>query len=235
VPDPARFVAYYRVSTEKQGRSGLGMEAQQASVAEYIARLGSSARLIAAFTERESGKRTDRPELAKALQRCRAHRAALIVAKLDRLARNTSFLLSIVDGSGEAGVVFCDLPTLPPGPVGKFFVQLLASVAELEAGLISQRTKAALAAAKARGKKLGNPNPPGPTPGMEQRAAEMRIARADKRAADLLPVIEQVRSAGATTLIEIAAEMRRLDVPTPSGKGTWHAATVSRLCSRAAG
>jgi DNA invertase Pin-like site-specific DNA recombinase len=152
---------------------------------------------------------------------CRAHRAALIVAKLDRLARNAHFLLSVVEGSGDAGVVFCDLPTVPAGPVGKFFVSLLASVAELEAGLINQRTKAALLEAKRRGVKLGNPRPGGPTPGMEKRAAEARTAKARKRAADVLPVIEQIRSTGATSLATV--ELQRMEVPTPSGHGVWHA------------
>ena len=230
--DPARpraFVAYFRVSTERQGRSGLGIEAQQTAVAGYIAQTSAGARLVATFTEQESGKRIDRPELAKALAMCRAHRAALIVAKLDRLARNAHFLLSIVEGSGEAGVVFCDLPTVPAGPLGKFFVSLLASVAELEAGLISQRTKAALAEAKKRGVKLGNPRPRGPTPGMEKAAAEARIEKARKRAVDVLPIIDQIRGEGAETLTAIAAELARMGVPTPSGQGQWHAATVARI------
>ena len=89
---------------------------------------------------------------------CRARRAALVIAKLDRLARNARFLLHVVEGTGEAGVVFCDLPSVPPGPVGKFLLTQMAAVAELEAGLISQRTRAALAAAKARGTRLGNPS-----------------------------------------------------------------------------
>ena len=88
---------------------------------------------------------------------CRLHNATLVIAKLDRLSRNTQFLLNLVEGTGDAGVVFCDLPTIPTGPMGKFFITQMVAVAELEAGLISQRTKAALAAAKARGKKLGNP------------------------------------------------------------------------------
>lgn len=234
--DPARprsFVAYLRVSTERQGRSGLGIEAQQTAVADYIARTGGG-RLVATFTEVETGKRADRPELAKALAMCRAHRAALIVAKLDRLARNTHFLLSVVDGTGDAGVAFCDLPIVPPGPVGKFFIQLLAAVAELEAGLISQRTKAALAAAKARGVKLGPKTPRGRTDGMEKRAAEARTIKARQRAADVLPVIEQIRSTGVTSLSAIAAELQRTEVPTPSGHGSWHAATVMRVAARSA-
>jgi DNA invertase Pin-like site-specific DNA recombinase len=226
---PRSFVAYFRVSTQAQGRSGLGLEAQQASVAAFIAGPGGGGRVVAEFTEVESGKRNSRPELAQALAMARAHHATLIVAKLDRLARNAHFLLSVVEGTGDAGVVFCDLPTIPPGPVGKFFITLLASVAELEAGLTSQRTKAALAAAKARGVKLGNPRPRGPTPGMEKAAAAARIAKARRRAGDVAPVIDQIRSAGATTLTAIAAELRRMEVPTPSGRGSWHPVTVARV------
>jgi DNA invertase Pin-like site-specific DNA recombinase len=137
---PQSFVAYYRVSTEKQGRSGLGLEAQREAVARHVA--GQGGALVAAFEEVESGKRVDRPQLAQALAACRAMRAVLVIAKLDRLARNARFLLSVVEGTGETGVVFCDLPTVPPGPVGKFLVTQMAAVAELEAGLIAQRTRA---------------------------------------------------------------------------------------------
>ncbi len=150
-----RFVAYYRVSTDRQGRSGLGLDAQRAAVAKYVA--GAGGVVAAEFEEVESGKRADRPQLAAALAACRARRAALVIAKLDRLARNARFLLHVVEGTGEAGVVFCDLPSVPPGPVGKFLLTQMAAVAELEAGLISQRTRAALAVAKARGTVLGNP------------------------------------------------------------------------------
>jgi DNA invertase Pin-like site-specific DNA recombinase len=148
------------------------------SVTDYLVK-SSSGHVVAEFTERESGKRNNRPEFACALAMCRAHRAALIVARLnlDRLVRNTHFLLSILEGSGGAGCVFCDLPTVPAGPLGKFFVSLLASVTELEAGLISQRTKAALAEAKKRGVKLGPKEPPGRTPGIEIAAARIAKAR----------------------------------------------------------
>src|ERR1035437_6339889 len=152
-----RFIAYFRVSTDRQGRSGLGLDAQRKAVADYLD--DGAWELVGEYTEVESGKRADRPELARALESCRKQKATLIIAKLDRLARNARFLLTVVEGTGERGVVFCDLPTGPPGPVGKFLVTQMAAVAELEAGLISQRTRAALAAAKARGKRLGWANP----------------------------------------------------------------------------
>ncbi len=132
-PAAPSFVAYYRVSTDKQGRSGLGLEAQRGGVGAYIA--SRDGRLVAEFEEVESGKRTDRPELAKALAACRSRGAALVIAKLDRLARNARFLLDVVEGTGEQGVVFCDLPQVPPGPVGKFLLPQFAAVALLEAGL----------------------------------------------------------------------------------------------------
>src|SRR3712207_4593849 len=115
-----RFVSYLRVSTDRQGRSGLGLEAQRKAVDDFLN--GGGGTLVAEFVEVETGKRQDRPKLAEALALCRLHNAALIIAKLDRLARNTRFLLSIVEGCGEAGVVFCDLPTVPPGPVERFLV-----------------------------------------------------------------------------------------------------------------
>ena len=166
-----------------------------------------------------AGGRTTGPELAAALAACRAHRATLLIAKLDRLARNARFLLGVVEGSGEGGVVFCDLPQVPPGPVGKFLVTQMAAVAELEAGLISQRTRAALAAAKARGVRLGNPRLRAGAAGMARAAAAVRSARARARAADLLPLVEQARRAGATTLRELAAALTARGVPAACSDG----------------
>lgn len=223
---PARFVAYFRVSTDQQGKSGLGLVAQRTAVANHIRQAGGE--LIAEFEEIESGKNNQRPALAAALAACQAHRSTLVIAKLDRLSRNTRFLLHIVEGTGEGGVVFCDLPTIPAGPVGKFLITQMAAVAELEAGLISQRTKAALAAAKARGVKLGNPQLRAGTPAMARIAAGAKVAQARQRAADVLPIILRAQKAGATTLQQIADAMTALGIPTPGGRGTWHPATVSR-------
>ncbi len=156
-----------------------------------------------------------------------------MIAKLDRLARNTRFLLSIVEGSGEGGVVFCDLPTVPAGPVGKFLITQMAAVAELEAGLISQRTKAALTAAKARGVKLGNPRLSAGTADSAKAAAAASASQARQRAADVLPMIRQAQKAGATTLQAVADAMTARGIPTPGGRGAWHPATVKRIMSYA--
>jgi DNA invertase Pin-like site-specific DNA recombinase len=186
----------------------------------------------AEFVEVESGRKNDRPRLAAALAACRAHRATLLIAKLDRLARNARFLLGVVEGSGEGGVVFCDLPSVPPGPVGKFLVTQMAAVAELEAGLISQRTRAA--AAKARGVRLGNPRLRAGDAGMGRAAAAARSARARARTADLLPLVEQARRAGAMTLRELAAALIARGVPTPAGSHAWRPQQVRRVLAAAA-
>jgi DNA invertase Pin-like site-specific DNA recombinase len=229
-PPLPRFVSYLRVSTESQGRSGLGLDAQRQAVAAHIAAAGGE--LVAEFQEVESGKRSDRPQLAAALAACRTRRAVLVIAKLDRLARNARFLLSVVEGSGEAGVVFCDLPSVPAGPIGKFMVTQLAAVAELEAGLISQRTRAALAIAKARGVRLGNPSPTPATPAMAAVARAARSRQVAARTADVLPVVRQIQADGATSLREIARGLHAQGVQTPSGKEQWSAAQVRRLIAR---
>ena len=228
-----RFVAYYRVSTDRQGKSGLGLDAQRAAVAQYVA--GAGGVVAAEFEEVESGKRNDRPQLAAALAACRARRAALVIAKLDRLARNARFLLHVVEGTGEAGVVFCDLPSVPPGPVGKFLLTQMAAVAELEAGLISQRTKAALAAAKARGTVLGNPRLRAGAPDQARAAAAAKSAQARARAADVLPYVDAARRAGARTLHELAEALTNRGVPTPAGKAHWQPEQVRRVAAASQG
>ena len=222
------FIAYYRVSTEQQGRSGLGLDAQKEAVSRYLA-TRPGARLIGEFQEVESGKRADRPQLAAALAACRARRAVLVIAKLDRLSRNVRFLLAIADGVGEGGLVFCDLPQFPPGPMGKFFLTLLAAVAELEAGLISQRTKAALAVAKSRGVKLGNPRFRAGSPEAAAKARDARRGYAEAHVADVLPFIDAARGAGAASLRQIAAALVARGVRTPFGETNWTATQVKRV------
>jgi len=221
-----RFVAYYRVSTAQQGRSGLGLDAQREAVRAFLN--GGAWTLAAEFVEVESGKANDRPQLAAALAECRLTGATLVVAKLDRLARNARFLLDVVEGAGAAGVVFCDLPSIPAGPVGRFMLTQMAAVAELEAGLISQRTKAALAAAKDRGVTLG-----GWRGGPKVDAAAGRAAlqdRADAFAARVRPMAAELRDRGLS-LREIAAELTTRGVRTARG-GQWTAAAVRSVLGR---
>lgn len=229
---PLRFVAYLRVSTAQQGRSGLGLEAQREAVAQYVATAGGA--VAAEFLETESGKRTDRPQLAAALAACRATKATLLVAKLDRLARNAEFLLSVVNGAGDAGVVFCDLPQLPSGPAGKFVLTLFAAVAELEAGMISARTKAALGAAKARGVKLGGPRVNSGCPAAARKAVDANRAQARAKAADVLPYIAAARKAGATSLREIAEALEARGVRAPRGGTRWAPGQVQRVLATTA-
>ena len=150
VQDGMKFVAYYRVSTDKQGRSGLGLEAQLATVENYAARSGGD--IIASFQEVESGKRSDRPELLKALALCRQKKATLIIAKLDRLSRNVAFIANLMESRVE--FVACDMPE-----ANKLTLHIMAAMAQHEREATSQRTKEALQAAKARGQRLGNPRP----------------------------------------------------------------------------
>jgi DNA invertase Pin-like site-specific DNA recombinase len=193
-----KLIAYYRVSTARQGASGLGLEAQRAAVRDYAQRHGGA--VLRAYQEIESGTRSDRPELARALADARRSKATLIIAKLDRLSRNTRFLLALVESGVD--LAFCDLPAVPPGPTGRFLLSTMAAVAELEAGLISQRTKAALAALKARGVKLGAAREGahrfrgGANPQAAQRAATLAKERAADAYLDLAPRLADLRAEG---------------------------------------
>jgi DNA invertase Pin-like site-specific DNA recombinase len=224
------FIVYTRVSTAQQGRSGLGLEAQQAAVQAYVAR--TTGRIVAEFQEVESGKNNDRPQLAAALAACRARRAVLLVAKIDRLARNTAFLLSVYEGTGEGGVAFCDLPDFPPGPMGKFILTLMAAVAELEAGMISARTKAALTAAKARGIKLGNPRIHAGDLSSAAIARAAHAAQAAEYTEDLRPYVEAAIAAGCSSLPQIGKALVARGVRAPSGGEAWAAGQVYRLLSK---
>lgn len=219
-----RFVAYYRVSTKRQGESGLGLEAQREAVQRFI----GGAQLVAEHQEVESGGRADRPALEAALRDCRIHGATLIIAKLDRLARSVAFISRLQ----EDGVPFVavDLPH-----ANNFTVQIMAAVAEHERKLIGERTRAALQAARARGVRLG-----GRRAGHRiedhaergrQRSAEVRTARADALASDRSEVVARIRAEGVTSLQGIARELNARSIPAPRG-GTWSAGQVRRVLLR---
>lgn len=203
------YVAYYRVSTDKQGERGLGMDAQRAAVSRYLAGRGQ---LLSEYTEVESGRRhTNRPELLAALDECRKRRATLVIAKLDRLARNVHFISGLMNSDVE--FVAVDMPT-----ASKITIHILAAVAEHEREMISIRTKDALAAAKARGQKLGNPNAP----------AAAKLARAAKNDTppppEVITIMYEKKQQGKG-LREIARELNRLSIRTPRGC-QWYASTV---------
>ena len=216
-----RFVAYYRVSTDRQSRSGLGLEAQREAVRCYLN--GGSWSLAAEVTEVESGKRNDRPELDRALRLCRLYEAILVVAKLDRLARNVAFISKLM----ESGVDFvaADFPQ-----ANRLTVHILAAVAEHEAAMISQRTKAALDAAKARGVQLGNPANLRNRLDGSAKGNAAKAAKAAKRAADLLPLILPMKTDGVS-LRQIADGLSRRGIPAPRG-GEWSAVAVKRILDR---
>jgi DNA invertase Pin-like site-specific DNA recombinase len=217
------IVAYYRVSTGKQGRSGLGLEAQRAAVHEYLN--GGDWRLVGEFVEVESGKRTDnRPELAKAMTSARLCNATLVIAKLDRLSRNAHFLL----GLQESGVDFvaADMPK-----ANKMTVGILAVVAQHEREQISARTKAALAAAKARGTKLGTPANLRNQAIGSIRGNQVKTAKADQRAADIKPAILDIQASGLTSLRQIATELNARTITTRRGC-RWVPGSVHALMRR---
>lgn len=213
-----RYVSYLRVSTDKQGRDGYGVDAQREAVTGYLN--GGKWELLREFVEVESGRKKDRPELAAALEHCKLTKATLIVAKLDRLARNVAFVSSLM----ESGVDFVavDFPE-----ANRLTIHILAAVAEHEAGMISARTKVALAAAKARGVKLGNPN-------LTDDARKLgRIATAAKAVDDaqrVRPIVEGLKLQGMG-LREMARELNRQGIRTPRGK-EWTATAVKNAIER---
>ncbi|MEH3143913.1 MAG: recombinase family protein [Methylobacterium frigidaeris] len=224
----SRFISYLRVSTGRQGISGLGLEAQRRTVAEYLA--GGRWDLVGEFIEVESGRRADRPQLAAALARCRAMRATLIVANVSRLTRSVAFLSSLLEAGVD--VRFCDLPQIE-GPTGRFLLTQMVAVAELEAGLISDRTRKALAAAKARGIRLGNPQNLSRQDEGRVLGRARRTALTNDRAADLAPIIAEVRREGARSLRQIAEALNARGIPAARG-GTWSAMQVQRTLGRLA-
>jgi DNA invertase Pin-like site-specific DNA recombinase len=227
-----KIVSYIRVSTKSQGNSGLGLEAQRSTVEAFAKARGG--KILAEHLEIESGKRKDRPELAKALAHCRRSKATLVVAKLDRLARNVAFTSALMDSSVD--FVCCDNPH-----ANRLTIHILAAVAEAEAVAISERTKAALAAAKARGVKLGSARP-GHWNGREDRRlagtklAAKAAAEANKRAAveayaDLLPIVGAMRAKGRS-LQQIANWLNTMGHSTRRDK-QWSPTQVARVLSKA--
>lgn len=207
------FVAYIRVSTSKQHLSGLGLAAQQEACERYASQTGQP--ILALFTEVESGKVNDRQELAAALALCRQRRASLLVAKLDRLARSVSFVSAVMDS--DVPIVAADNPH-----ASRLVLHMLAAVAEFEREQISARTKAALAAAKARGTKLGVNG---------ARLAAKEKASATAFALTLAPHIAAARSGGAITLQSMADHLNAAGVPTREGS-TWRPSAISRVVKR---
>lgn len=219
-----KFVSYLRVSTKRQGASGLGLEGQRKAVEDYLN--GGRWRLLEEFVEVESGKDTDRKQLENALRACRLHGATLLVAKLDRLARNAYFLLGLQRSNVD--FVACDMPA-----ANRLTVGILAMVAEEEARLISARTIAALKAAKARGATLGSPRNlthKARRKGTSSSAA-VRTASALQRAQDLAPTLARLQAQGAATLGELAGGLNARNLPAPRG-GKWSVVQVQRVLSR---
>lgn len=217
-----KWISYLRVSTDRQGKSGLGIEAQRNGVAEYLN--GGSWSLVKEFVEVESGKRTDRPKLEEAIKACRVYGAKLVIAKLDRLSRDAHFLL----GLEKAGVDFvaADMPN-----ANRLTVGIMAMVAEEERRMISKRTKDALAAAKRRGTKLGGDRGVVPSKKARAMATETLQARANARATDLAPIIRELQAAGKTSLRAIADGLNDAGILTPRN-GQWSAVQVQRVLER---
>jgi DNA invertase Pin-like site-specific DNA recombinase len=210
---PRRYVAYYRVSTRAQGRSGLGLEAQQASVGRFLQSV--SGNLLAEFTEVESGQKVERPRFNEALRICRIFSATLVIAKLDRLARNVAVTVQLMESGVE--FVVADFPQ-----ANRLTIHILAAIAEYEAKLISERMKAAIAASKARGVVWGGQRN-APTAHLDEARRvcnERRRRRATARAIDLEPVIMELRESGKS-LKDIAAELNRLGIRQSRGGVNW--------------
>lgn len=209
------YIAHLRVSTRKQGQSGLGLEAQREAVRRFITTADA---IVAEYVEVESGRNADRPQLKAALERCRLTGAILLIAKLDRLSRKVSFLSSLMD----SGVSFlaADNPHAT-----RFTLHILAAVAEHETAAISERTKAALAAAKARGKKLGGWRGRNLSAAERALGTAARVRKAKARAKQLEPVLDELRATGSTTLRRLADGLNERGIRAPRG-GRWAASQV---------
>lgn len=215
-----KFVAYYRVSTLRQGQSGLGLDAQRNAVVDYLN--GGKWQLVEEYVETESASgKKHRPQLEAAIAACKKHKATLVVAKLDRLYRNVHFITKLLED--KVDFVCCDMPE-----ANKLTIHILAAVAEHEREMISERTKVALAALKERGEILGSP-----TPEVGSKIGNaVKRKQADDYARNLQPIIRDIQDAGMTTLREIARALEGRGVKTPRGGTTWHPSQVSNVLNR---
>ena len=219
-----RAVAYYRVSTKQQHRSGLGIEAQRATVTRFAE--AENIQIIAEYVEAETGKGADaldrRPQLATALAAARAAKCSVLVSKLDRLSRDVAFVSGLM--AQRVSFIVAELGR----DADPFMLHLYAALAEKERRLISERTKAALAAKRATGAKLGNPRNVAAAAALGR---QIQIDEADKFAAGLLPLIEAVRTTGATTLAAISSALNERRIRTARG-GNWHVSSVLNVLAR---
>jgi DNA invertase Pin-like site-specific DNA recombinase len=211
-----RFISYYRVSTDRQGRSGLGLEAQQETVRQFLA--GRSADVIAEFVEVESGSKSDRPKLRDALDACQRERATLLIAKLDRLARSVAFISALMEA--KTNFLAADMPH-----ASRLVLHVMAAFAEHERDMIRERTRAALAAAKARGVLLGANG---------AALAQRHKADATAYAISLQNAITAATNAGALTTRQIADHLNAAGIPSRQG-GHWHPANIARVLWRLSG
>jgi len=220
-----RFVAYYRVSTKRQGASGLGLDAQRDAVRRFV----GAGELVAEFEEIESGKRSNRPALDAALRECRLRTATLVIAKLDRLSRSVAFLSRLIEEGADFRAV--DMPD-----ANRLMLHVMSAMAEHEREMISQRTKAALQAAKDRGVRLGGRRPGHRIEdhGLDGRlrSVEVRTARADARASEVQDAISQLNVEGVLSLKQMANALNQRSIPAPRG-GLWSAGQVKRVVDRA--
>jgi DNA invertase Pin-like site-specific DNA recombinase len=223
------FVAYYRVSTVRQGQSGLGLDAQQEAVKKLITfRQGE---ILQSFQEVESGANNNRTQLAAAMAYAKAKSATLVVAKLDRLSRDAKFLLTLADGG--VPILFGDFPDLDATtPVGRMVLTQMAAVAEFERRRISERIVAALSQAKQRGKKLGGYRHSTVSEATRLAANQAHQEIANHRASELLEVINEIDADGTMSRNALANQLNQRGIPSPSGKGNWTATTVTRLLKR---
>lgn len=212
------YIAYYRVSTEEQGAGGHSLDAQRAAVQRYLEAHGGH--LASEYTEVESGKKNNRPELQAAIQECRRHRVTLLIAKLDRLARNVHFITGLIES--RVDFVCCDNPH-----ANKVMIQMLAVFAEFERDRISERTKEGLAAAKAKGVELGKNG--------KHVLAPQNKAKADAFALSMVPIIEGLQAEGYTSIRKLMEALNARQIPTATESGRWHIRNVELLLKRIKG